>query len=192
MEGGSPILEWITYGIIGFVLLALLLLALRSASFFLSLLAIPVLGALGRTRLAGGLVRRWGERGPAVGLPVLSAADEEAVDEAAAGLSRVRVPRAVRLGIRTGAVLGALPGVWLAARGAQLGSARGESPAEVAATVAFALCLVSAAGAIAGAATGAVAGAGVDAIRRGRHDGRAGDGRAGDGRGRDARGAPGD
>jgi hypothetical protein len=166
MEGGSPVLEWITYGIMGFVLLALGFLALRSAYFFLSLLAIPVLGALGRTRLFGGAVRRWGERGPATGLPVLGPTDEAAAAEAAAALSGVRVPRAVHLGLRIGALVGALPGVWLAVRGARLDAARGEPAAVIAGTVAFALCLVATAGAFVGGAAGALAGAAADALRR--------------------------
>ena len=174
MEGGSPVLEWITYGIVGFVLLALSLLALRTAYFFLSLLAIPVLGALGRTRLLGGAVRRWGERGATGGLPVLGASDERAVEEAAARLSGGSVPRPVQVGLVVGAVVGALPGVWLAVRGGRLSAARGESPWEIAATVAFGLCLVAAAGALVGGAVGALGGAGVDALRR------------------NARGAPGD
>jgi hypothetical protein len=165
MEGGSPILEWITYGIVGFVLLALLLLALRTAYFFLSLLAIPVLGALGRTRLAGGVVRRWGERGPQVGLALPAASDEQAIDTAVAAHGGVQVPRAVSRGLRVGALLGALPGVWMAARGAYLSLGRGESAVEVAATVAFALALVSAAGALVGGGVGALAGAAVDAVR---------------------------
>lgn len=173
MEGGSPILEWITYGMVGVVLLALVLLALRSASFFLSLLAIPVLGLLGRTRLAGGMVRRWGERGPRDGLPVLGASDEAAIDEAvrAAG---VRVPRAVLRGLWLGGAAGATPGIVFAVRGAWLSTARGESAGEIAGTVAIALGLVAAAGALVGATLGALAGAGVDALRR------------------NARGAPGD
>ena len=166
MEGGSPILEWITYGIVGLVLAALGFLALRSAYFFLSLLAIPVLGALGRTRRFGGAVRRWGERGPASGLPALGPTDEAAVDEAAARLSGVRVPRAVQLGLRIGAGLGALPGVWMAVRGARLDLARGASTGEVVGTVAFALCLVAAAGALVGGALGALGGAAVDALAR--------------------------
>jgi hypothetical protein len=177
MEGGSPILEWITYGIVGFILLALLLLALRSAYFFLSLVAIPVLGALGRTRLFGGAVRRWGERGAGGGLPTLGATDEIAVDEAAARVSGVRVPRAVSLGLRIGAALGAAPGVWLALRGGWLGRARGAPPTEIAADVLFGLCLIASAGALVGGALGALAGAGVDAVARGR---------------RNASGAPGD
>jgi hypothetical protein len=165
MEGGSPVLEWITYGIVGFVLLALGLLAMRTAYFFLSLLAIPLLGALARTRAFGGLVRRWGERGPSAGLPTLGVTDEAAVDEAAR-LRGVRVPPAVRLGLRAGAAAGAAPGLWLAARGGFLARARGESVAEIAATVAFGVCLVAAAGLLVGAALGALLGAGVDAVRR--------------------------
>jgi hypothetical protein len=166
MEGGSPVLEWITYGIMGLVLLMLLVIVVRSAYFFLSLLAIPVLGALGRTRLAGGVVRRWGERGPHDGLPVLGASDEVAVDEAARALAGVRVPRAVRLGLWAGAAAGAVPGVVLAVRGARAAAARGETGLEIVATVAMSLALVGAAGALAGAAVGVLAGVGVDALRR--------------------------
>jgi branched-subunit amino acid ABC-type transport system permease component len=96
---------------------------------------------------------------------VLGRTDEAAVDEASASLSGVRVPRAVRVGLRAGAALGALPGVWLAVRGARLDMARGASWAETAGTVAFALCLVAAAGTLVGGALGALAGAGIDAAR---------------------------
>lgn len=167
MEGGNPVLEWITYGIMGLVLLMLVVIVVRSAYFFLSLLAIPVLGVLGRTRLAGGVIRRWGERGPSTGMRVLGATDEAAADEAARRLSRVRVPRAVLVGLRAGAGLGALPGLWLAVRGGRLSAARGETALEIAVTVAFAVCLVASAGALVGGALGALAGAGVDAARRG-------------------------
>jgi hypothetical protein len=166
MEGGSPVLEWITYGIVGVILFALGFLALRTAWFFLSLLLIPVLGAVGRTRRLGPIVRRWGERGAPAGLPVMGPTDEVAVDEAAAALARVQIPPAVRAGVRLGAVLGAIPGVWLAVRGAQLSRASGDSPWEVAGHVAFALSLVAGAGAVAGAALGALAGLGFDALRR--------------------------
>ena len=166
MEGGSPILEWITYGIVGFVLLTLGFFAVRSAYFFLSLLFIPVLGALGRTRLFGGAVRRWGERGPSTGMSPLGPSDEEAVEAATRELNRVRVPRAVSIGLRAGAAVGALPGVWQAVRGARLAAERGETAIEIAATVALALCLVAAAGTLVGAGIGALAGAGVETIRR--------------------------
>ncbi len=49
MEGGSPLLEWITYGMIAFVLFAIGFLAFRSAWFLVSLLAIPVTNALSRS-----------------------------------------------------------------------------------------------------------------------------------------------
>jgi hypothetical protein len=166
MEGGNPILEWITYAMVGFVLLTLGFFAVRSAYFFLSLLFIPVLGALGRTRLFGGAVRRWGERGPQAGMSSLGATDEAAVDDAARALNRVRVPRAVSLGLRVGAAAGAAPGLWQAVQGARLAAARGESAVEILATVALALSLVAAAGALVGAGLGALAGAGVDAVRR--------------------------
>jgi hypothetical protein len=91
---------------------------------------------------------------------VLGVTDEAAVDEAAARLSGVRVPRAVQLGVRLGALAGALPGVWLAARGGWLSRVRGESAAQIVADVAFGLCLVAGAGALVGAAIGALVGAG--------------------------------
>jgi len=166
MEGGNPILEWITYAMVGFVLLTLGFFAVRSAYFFLSLLFIPVLGALGRTRLFGGAVRRWGERGPKTGMSSLGASDEAAVDEATRELNRVRVPRAVSVGLRVGAAVGAVPGIWQAVVGARLAAARGETAGEIAATVALALSLVAAAGTLVGAGLGALAGAGVDAMRR--------------------------
>lgn len=174
MEGGSPVLEWITYGMVGVILFALGFLFLRTAYFFLSLLFIPVLGALGRTRRFGGVVRRWGERGPSAGMPVMGASDEAAVDEAAASLSRVRIPRTVRLAIRVGAALGALPGLWLAVRGAGLARERGDTAGEIAGYVAFALCLVAGAGVVVGSGLGALAGVALDAV------------------GRNTRGAPGD
>lgn len=165
MEGGSPVLEWITYGILGVILFALGYLFLRTARFFLSLLLIPVLGALGRTRAFGGLVRRWGERGPAGGLPVMGASDEAAVDEAAAAVARVRIPRAVTGGARLGAALGAAPGVWYAAQGGWAARVGGEPALMIAGHVAFALCLVGGAGVLVGSALGALAGVAVDAGR---------------------------
>jgi hypothetical protein len=48
MEGGNPLLEYLTYGVISLVALALGILALRSAWFFLSLLAIPLAETVGR------------------------------------------------------------------------------------------------------------------------------------------------
>jgi hypothetical protein len=172
MEGGSPVLEWITYGIMGVILFALGFLALRTAYFFLSLLFIPVLGALERTQRFRGVVRRWGERGPNTGLPVLGATDEAAVDEASAAHSRVRIPAIVGTAMRVGAALGALPGVWLAIRGARLSLARGDSSLEVAANAAFGLCLIAGAGAIVGSAVGALVGIGLDAAGRGSPDDR--------------------
>jgi hypothetical protein len=164
MEDGSPLLEYVTYGIVGFLGLAMLLLALRTAWFFLSLLMVPVLGALGRTRLAGAAVRRWGERGPHIGLPVMGPTDEAAVAEAAAA-SRVQIPRAIRLGVRAGVAVGASPGVWYAGHGALLARARGDSAWEIAGHVALALCLVSPAGALLGAGAGGLAGLAIDAGR---------------------------
>lgn len=156
MEGGSPILEWVTYGIIGVVLLTLGILFLRTAWFFLSLLAIPVTHLLGRTRLFGGVIRRWGERGPATGSRVLDRQADDAIGEAS--MAQWQVPGAVRTGLRLGAVLGTLPGVWMAVQGARLAGARGESPWEVAGTIATAAGLVMAPGLLAGAAGGAAVG----------------------------------
>ena len=50
MEGGNPIVEYLTYGILGLVALSLGILAVRSAWFFLSLLAIPLTETIGRWR----------------------------------------------------------------------------------------------------------------------------------------------
>lgn len=163
MEGGNPILEWITYGMIGLVLLSVALLALRSAWFILSLLLIPVTGALGRTRLFGRAVRRWGERGAggAGGLRTLGPSDEEAI--AAAVAARPVVPAVVRRAMVVGAVLGALPGVWMAVDGVRHDLARGEPTAAIAGTVAMALALVSAAGVFVGGAVGALVGLALDA-----------------------------
>ena len=164
MEGGSPILEWITYGMIACVLLALAFLAFRSAWFFASLFAIPLTSVLGRTRRFGGRVRRWGERGaPQDGVPLLGASDEAALDEALATQSQV--PAAVRGAMIAGAVLGALPGLWMAIRGVRLGLARGEPVGDLAATAGIALGLVGAAGVIAGAVVGVGAGLLFEAVR---------------------------
>lgn len=166
MEGGSPILEWITYGMIACVLFAIGFLVYRSLRFFLSLLLIPVTDALGRTRLFGGAVRRWGEAGaPRSGLPTLSAEEERAVAEAARAAAP-QVPLAVQRAIMLGAALGACPGLWWAVRGVQAGLARGDSTGGLAATAGIAIGLVSAAGAIVGGVVGAAVGLVVEAGRR--------------------------
>jgi hypothetical protein len=166
MEGGSPLLEWITYGMIACVLLALSFLALRSAWFFASLLAIPVTSVLSRSRRLGRVVRRWGERGSGHdGVPTLGPTDEAAVEEAVAAAGP-QVPPVVRRAMITGGLLGAVPGLWLALRGAQLGLARGEGMASIAATVGMAVCLVGAAGLFVGGAVGVGIGLALDAARR--------------------------
>lgn len=172
MEGGSPLLEWITYAIVAFVLLALGALALRSAWFFLSLLAIPLTTLLARrSRRLRRTFYRWGERGTA-SLPGVTLGPEEEQAIAEAQAAHAVVPAAVRRGVRIGAALGALPGLWSAVRGAQLELARGESAATVAGTVALALGLVAGAGIVVGAVLGAAAGIAVEAAR-GRGDGAA-------------------
>ncbi len=163
MEGGSPVLEWITYGIVAFVLLTLGVLFVRTAWFFLSLLAIPVTDALGRTRLFGGVVRRWGERGPRGEGTVLDPRTEQAIGEASA--AQLQIPASVRVGARVGGALGALPGVWMAVTGARAALLRGDTAGEIAGAVAMGLALVAAAGAIAGAGVGVLAGIAVAALR---------------------------
>jgi hypothetical protein len=157
MEGGSTLVDWISYGIIGFILCALAILALRSAWFFLSLLAIPVTDVLARHTRLGGALRRWGERG-------------EGVRPAAAGALEMPpapslVPHVVRRGAAIGAALGALPGVWWAARGALLTARSGGTMLEAVAQAALGLGLVAAAGVLVGAAAGALTGAAIDAVR---------------------------
>jgi hypothetical protein len=164
VEGGNPVLEWVTYGIVGFVLLTLGVLFVRTAWFFLSLLAIPLTDALGRTRLLGGAVRRWGERGPRGAGTVLDPRTEQAIGEASA--AQLQIPASVRVGARAGGALGALPGFWMAVTGARAALLRGDTFWEVAGAVAMALALVAAAGAIAGAAVGIFAGIGIAALRR--------------------------
>jgi hypothetical protein len=149
------------------VLLALGFLAFRSAWFFASLLAIPVTNALARTRLVGGAVRRWGERGAAGGSRTLGPTDEEAIAEAAAAAAAgPQVPAAVRRAMIACALLGALPGLWMAVRGVRLGMARDESALELAATAALAVGLVAAAGFFVGGAVGVGIGLAIDAAQR--------------------------
>lgn len=163
MEGGSPILEWITYGIVGVILLALGVLFLRTAWFFTSLLLIPLAQALSRTRFAGP-VRRWGERGSDRRIPALDPSTEAAIGEAE--LANLQIPPSVRVGVRVGVALGGLGGVVAMARGVWLAHHRGESVAAVAATVGVALGLVTAPGVVVGAVLGAAGGAALDALKR--------------------------
>ena len=178
MEGGSPVLEWITYAIIGLVLLAMLALALRTVSVVLSILAIPLTSTLSRIPAVRRGLHRWGMRG-ADALPGgVDASDAEAARveaaRAAAEAERPQVPAAVRRGMTTGAVAGALPGVWMAVHGATTALDAGASVGSVAASVGLALGLVASAGVIAGGALGVVAGIAVDAVRaRGRQGGEA-------------------
>ena len=161
MEGGNPVLEWITYGIVSVVLLALGLLFLRTAWFFTSLLLIPVTQALGRTRFAGA-VRRWGERGGTTATTPLDPATEAAIGDAE--LAGLQIPPGVRTGVRVGAALGAIAGVVAVAHGVWLGHQRGDGFGEVAATVGVALGLVLAPGVVVGAVLGAAGGAALDAL----------------------------
>lgn len=165
MEGGSPFLEYLTYGVIGFVLLALGILAVRSAWFFLSLLIIPLAETVGRWAPFRGMVDRWGERG-AKRDPRLWAArldvDVTPVDPA----PTPGAPRAVRIGARLGAALGAVPGVWLAVRNT-VGAATG---ADAVWAILGGVALLGAAGALVGTALGAGAGLLWTAVRGGRSD----------------------
>jgi hypothetical protein len=162
MEGGSPLLEYVTYAIVGIVLCALGVLALRTAWFFLSLLAIPLTEAASRWRPTARIVRRWGERGVSreYGTPN-GAVTQAPLDE----MRRPQVPLAVRRGLAWGAALGTLPGVWLAVHGAMQARAADASSGEIAAAVGMGLGLVAAAGALAGGAVGALAGLAREAWR---------------------------
>lgn len=168
MEGGTTVVDWISYGIIGFVLFALAVLLLRSAWFFLSLLVIPVTDVLARRTRLGGALRRWGERGVPVAGPLARPVPESwaAPDTPPPSL----VPPAVRRGAGIGAALGALPGVWWAARGAVLTVRAGGTWPEALAQAALGLGLVASAGVLVGTALGALAGLAVDARRGARHD----------------------
>jgi hypothetical protein len=137
----------------------------RTAWFFLTLLAIPLTSVLGRrSRRLRSTFYRWGERGTA-SMPGRTLDPEAEAAIAEAQSAREGVPATVRRGMLAGALLGALPGVWSAARGAQLELARGEGAATVAATVGIALGLVAGAGVVLGAVLGAVVGIAVDAVR---------------------------
>jgi hypothetical protein len=171
MEGGNPILEYVTYGVMGLVLLALGVLAVRSAWFFLSLLAIPLAETAGKWRPFRRAVARWGERGArrdpdlwrATASPPL---ESDAIDEAALAAAGPIVPRPVRRGLRLGALLGALPGLWLAWDGARQTLARGEGTAAALGAAGIGIGLVAAAGALLGGALGAGAGLAWEATRR--------------------------
>ncbi len=158
MEGGNSLVDWISYGILGFVLFALAVLVLRSAWFFLSLLAIPLTDTLARHTRLGGAIRRWGERGDPM-LPGAHAA--EVGHELAPSL----VPRGVRRGAAIGALLGALPGVWWAVRGAMATLRAGGSTGSALAEAALSLGLVASAGVIVGTAVGAGIGLAYEAAR---------------------------
>ena len=163
MEGGTTVVDWISYGIIGFVLFALAVLVLRSAWFFLSLLVIPVTDVLARHTRLGGALRRWGERGVPVAGPLARPAPESwAVSTSAA---KSLVPRVVRRGAGIGAAMGALPGVWWAARGALLTLRAGGTTMEAVAQAALGIGLVASAGLLVGTALGALAGLAIDARR---------------------------
>lgn len=168
MEGGSPFVQYLTYGMIAVVLCALGFLAFRTAWFFLSLLVIPLGEAASRWAPAARLATRWGERG--------ARRDPTSWRHDAIGAAQTEQaprlpPRAVRRGMAIGAALGALPGVWLGVRGALRTHASGGSALEIAAAMGIALGLVAAAGALVGGAAGAAGGAAWDAIAAARADG---------------------
>ncbi len=160
MEGGSPLLEYLTYGVLGLVALALGILALRSAWFFLSLLAIPLTETVGRWRPFRGAVQRWGERGEHAD-PRLWAARLPAEEGPAAPVN-AGSPRVVRLAMRLGALLGVLPGVWLGVRDA----ARATTMADAAWALLMGIALLGGAGLLVGIALGAGAGILIAAARR--------------------------
>ena len=159
MEGGTTLVDWISYGILGFVLFALAVLLLRSAWFFLSLLAIPLTDTLARRTRLGGAIRRWGERGAPVGA-------HDAAADVAHEIAPSLVPRAVRIGAGLGAVLGALPGIWWAVRGAQSTLRAGGTVLDAVGQAALGLGLVAAAGLLVGTAVGAGAGLAYESVRR--------------------------
>ena len=159
MEGGTTFVDWISYGILGFVLFALAVLLLRSAWFFLSLLAIPITDTLARRTRLGGAIRRWGERGAPVGR-------YDAAADVGHAVAPSLVPRAVRIGAGVGAVLGALPGIWWAVRGAQATLRAGGTAMDAVAQAALGIGLVAAAGVLVGTALGAGAGLAYESVRR--------------------------
>jgi len=163
VEGGNPILEYITYAMVGVVLFALGFLAFRTAKFFLTLLAIPLLEAAARWRPAARSVAAWGERGAERDPTSWRATLAPDVD--AQVVTTRDVPIGVRRGVAAGATIGALPGIWYAISGALRDHVAGAPLTDVAATIGIAIGLVAAAGAFVGAAVGVVAGLGVEALR---------------------------
>ena len=163
MEGGSRVLEYLTYGVIGFVALALGILAVRSAWFFLSLLAIPLAETVGKWRPFRGAVERWGERG-ALRDPALWAARLE-LEESARPAARLQSPRAVRLSMRIGAALGTLPGLWLGVRDAARAWSAGAT-GDAAWALVMGVAFLGGAGLLVGVAIGAGVGIAITAMRR--------------------------
>jgi hypothetical protein len=160
VEGGSPLLEYATYAVVGIVLAALGLLFLRTTWFFLSLLLIPLTESASRWAPTRRLVRRWGENGSE---PMPSALEPTATG--AADGDAIRIPLAVRRGVWLGAAIGALPGLALALRGAlHAAAATGGTLGDILSAVAAGVGLVAAAGALLGGAIGAMLGAGWDAV----------------------------
>ena len=141
------------------MLFALAVLLLRSAWFFLSLLAIPLTDTLARRTRLGGAIRRWGERGAPV-------APHDAAADVGHLVAPSLVPRAVRLGAGIGALLGALPGVWWAVRGVGATLRTGGTPMDAVAQAALALGLVATAGLLVGTGLGAGAGLAYESLRR--------------------------
>jgi hypothetical protein len=163
MEGGSSFVEYLTYGMVGVVLLALGFLAVRTAWFFLSLLAIPFSEAASRWAPARRALSRWGDRGARRDPTTWRHAGREPAPASDAGPG---APPAVRRGLGVGALLGAVPGLWLAARGGLHTHAAGGSTAEVLSAIGIGIGLVAAAGALLGAGLGAAAGIAWDALAR--------------------------
>jgi hypothetical protein len=163
MEGGSKLMEYLTYGVVGFVLLALAVLAVRSAWFFASLLVIPLAESVGRWRPFRDAVARWGERG-ARRDPALWAARLELGPDATPRRPS-GIPRLVRRSALVGATLGALPGVLTGIREAIRLLGRGGTPADAIWSVGMGVGLVGSAGALVGAALGAAVGIAAGALR---------------------------
>ena len=160
MEGGNPIVEYLTYGILALVALALGILAVRSAWFFLSLLAIPLTETVGRWRPFRGAVQRWGERG---------AADDPELWGARLATEPARAPegspRAVRVGMRVGALLGTLPGLWFGGRDAARAWSAGATD-DAAWALLMGVAFLGGAGLLLGIALGAGVGVLLGAARR--------------------------
>lgn len=152
MEGGSPLLEYLTYGVIGVVLLIVAAMAVRSAMFFLSLFLVPLADTFGGWAPARRRLERWARhgaerdadiwRGAATAMPERVAAPPSVVERAAA----------------VGGALGVLPACWVVAAGpvahllATPASWRGDLAA-----AALTLAMVGVPGAVAGAGLGAAA-----------------------------------